>query len=90
MREISAHRSAIKYLNTILPYFDKVVLSGHSKGGNLALYAAMFTKPDLKAKIDLISLIDYQDYKKLCYLLQSIKLLNKSAFAYYQKNLLLV
>lgn len=26
MREISAHRSAIKYLNTILPYFSQVIL----------------------------------------------------------------
>ena len=40
--EIKAQKAAVKYLNHILnKYSGDVYVGGHSKGGNLALYAAM-------------------------------------------------
>lgn len=60
MREIPAHRSAIAYLTTyLINYPDKeVVISGHSKGGNLALYAATFISKTLQERIKRVYHLD--------------------------------
>ncbi|WP_368385832.1 Mbeg1-like protein [Streptococcus dysgalactiae] len=60
MREIPAHRSAIDYLKTYHTYYpnQKLVLSGHSKGGNLALYAASFVPKNVQASLKDIYLFD--------------------------------
>ncbi|MFC3931287.1 Mbeg1-like protein [Streptococcus dentapri] len=59
MSEIPAQRRAKQFLIESLeqaPY--KLVLSGHSKGGNLALYAASQIESSLQNKIDQILILD--------------------------------
>lgn len=59
MREIPAQRSAKAYLQMVLPSLSgKVILSGHSKGGNLAVYAGASISHDLQDKISLIYMLD--------------------------------
>lgn len=58
-REIPAHRSAISYLKTYLTEFsDPITLSGHSKGGNLALYASVHATDSLRQRIAELVLLD--------------------------------
>ncbi|WP_158588923.1 Mbeg1-like protein [Butyrivibrio sp. XB500-5] len=50
--EIKAQKAAVKYLNHILnKYAGDVYVGGHSKGGNLALYAAMHISDDVQDRI---------------------------------------
>ncbi len=52
MNIVPAQKSAIKYLEEILNHTNKKVLvGGHSKGGNLAMYATIFCDSKLKDKI---------------------------------------
>lgn len=47
--------SAINYLNKAVSIFDKnIIIGGHSKGGNLAMVAAMYAKKRVNKKISLI------------------------------------
>ena len=50
---IEAQRLAVEYLNnTVSPYsYRKLRLGGHSKGGNLAIYAGVLCRPNIKRKI---------------------------------------
>ena len=51
-KEIPAQTEAVQYINTISRLLPKnIYVCGHSKGGNLALYAAMFCKKDIKDDI---------------------------------------
>lgn len=50
---IPSHIEAIKYVNKYVKRFGpKVILGGHSKGGNLALVAAMYMKKYKKCKVE--------------------------------------
>ncbi len=65
MREIPAHRSAIAYLKEILQEVNgDIVVSGHSKGGNLALYASSHIDSPLQDRIPLIYLFDSPGLQK--------------------------
>ena len=50
---VPAQRESIKYINETIPILTrrKYVLTGHSKGGNLAITAAMYAKNGIKGKI---------------------------------------
>ena len=55
----AGHYTALKYLNAILKRrFLKVYVTGHSKGGNLALYSAIFADEKLKKKIKQVYVYD--------------------------------
>ncbi|AND79513.1 Mbeg1-like protein [Streptococcus pantholopis] len=59
MREIPAHRSAIVYLTKALAALPgPVIVSGHSKGGNLAVYASTYVKAELQKKIAAVYMFD--------------------------------
>lgn len=65
MREIPAHRAAILYLKNILPGLSgRVIVSGHSKGGNLAIYAAAHLPKSLREKIDLLYMFDAPGFRQ--------------------------
>lgn len=65
MREIPAHRSAIAYLKEIFQEVNgDIVVSGHSKGGNLALYASSHIDSPLQDRIPLICLFDSPGLQK--------------------------
>ena len=59
VREIPAHRAAVTYLERYLKHHhDNVIVSGHSKGGNLALYAVAHVADDLRPQIAQVYMLD--------------------------------
>jgi hypothetical protein len=49
---VPAQKSAVEYLNDAARYFDgPIYVNGHSKGGNLAVYAAVCCNDDVKKRI---------------------------------------
>ena len=49
---IASQKDAVEYLNTVSKKYKRPIrIGGHSKGGNLAVYAAMFTNPKIKKRI---------------------------------------
>lgn len=59
VQEIPAHRAAVAYLEAYLEkYSGKVTVSGHSKGGNLALYAVAHVNDLLREQIEKIYMLD--------------------------------
>lgn len=58
-REIPTHRSAMTFLEDHLPNLSgRITVSGHSKGGNLALYSAVQSSTALREKIAELLLLD--------------------------------
>ena len=56
---VPAHSAAVKYLNEAAALTDgPLILGGHSKGGNLAVYAAAHADPMLQSRIRLIYSFD--------------------------------
>lgn len=52
LQHIPSQLESVKYLNEIGgKYNSKLFIGGHSKGGNLAIYASMFCKERIKKKI---------------------------------------
>lgn len=52
MKHIPSQQEAVKYLNEIgKKRFGKFVIGGHSKGGNIAVYSAIFCEDKIKRKI---------------------------------------
>ncbi|WP_270757796.1 Mbeg1-like protein [Streptococcus infantarius] len=59
VQEIPAHRSAVAYLEAYFEkYAGKVTVSGHSKGGNLALYAVAHVNDLLREQIEKVYMLD--------------------------------
>lgn len=59
VREIPAHRAAVAYLESYLEkYAGKVIVSGHSKGGNLALYAVAHVNDLLRPQVEKVYMLD--------------------------------
>lgn len=56
---INSQKSAKKYLEEIADKYQdhKFILGGHSKGGNIAIYAAAFSRDDIKNRI--LSIVNY-------------------------------
>ncbi len=49
---IASQKDAVEYLNMVSKKYKRLIrIGGHSKGGNLAVYAAMFTNPKVKKRI---------------------------------------
>ena len=60
MREIPAHRAAISFIKNYLDENpeDQIIVSGHSKGGTLALYGTSFITPSYQKAIKKVYLLD--------------------------------
>lgn len=59
MAEIPAQRAATEYLTQLLTQLDgQVTVAGHSKGGNLAIYAASQISPELQNKVQKVFSFD--------------------------------
>lgn len=57
---------AVKYLENVAKEFPegKIFLGGHSKGGNLAMYAAIFASPEIQKRIELVFNFDGPGFTK--------------------------
>ena len=52
MKHIPSQKEGVKYLNDVgKKYFGKLIVGGHSKGGNIAVYSATFCEEKVKRKI---------------------------------------
>lgn len=69
---------AVKYFNNLAESLtDKFILGGHSKGGNLAIYAGAFCKKEYQKRIQKIynfdgpgftnSILEKNEYKSICH-----------------------
>ena len=60
MKEIPAQKHALEYLEDFFKQYpkQKVMIAGHSKGGNLAVYAASQIQPELQEKISAVYTYD--------------------------------
>ena len=60
MKEIPAQKHALEYLEDFFTQHpkQKVIVAGHSKGGNLAVYAASQIRPELQDKISAVYTYD--------------------------------
>ncbi|WP_248034540.1 DUF2974 domain-containing protein [Streptococcus sp. oral taxon 431] len=60
MKEIPAQKHALEYLEDFFTQHpkQKVIVAGHSKGGNLAVYAASQIQPELQDKISAVYTYD--------------------------------
>lgn len=65
MNNIPSQKEAVKYLNEIgKKYKSKLILGGHSKGGNLAIYSAVFCKDKIRKRIEEIINADGPGFDK--------------------------
>lgn len=52
MKDIPSQKEGVKYLNEIgKKYFGKLIVGGHSKGGNISIYSSIFCEDKIKRKI---------------------------------------
>lgn len=52
MKDIPSQKEALNYLNKIATkYRNKLIVGGHSKGGNIAIYASMYCENKFKKRI---------------------------------------
>ena len=62
---VPAQDQALHYLESIAPYLPKrLFIGGHSKGANLALYAALKTSPEIQQRIEQVYVHDGPGFKK--------------------------
>lgn len=73
-REIPSHRLALEYLENVAKNFDgDITVCGHSKGGNLALYAALKCSDETRSRIKVLynnegpGFVDYTFYRTPAY-----------------------
>ena len=49
---VPSQKDAVRYIDTTVQRSEgKLILGGHSKGGNLAVYASVFARPSVKKRI---------------------------------------
>lgn len=79
MKNIPSQKEAVKYLNKIAnKYKDDIIIGGHSKGGNLAVYSAIFCEDNVKDRIERIINADGPGLDKDIILTEAYKkILNK-------------
>ena len=74
---VPAQTLAVEYLEMIAKQFDgKIIVGGHSKGGNLAVYAAAFCDPEIQERITMVynydgpgfteNVLAEEGYKRIC------------------------
>lgn len=76
MENVPSQKEAVNYLNNIArKNKDKLIIGGHSKGGNLAVYSAIFCEDKIKNRIEKVinadgpgfdkSIIQTENYRKI-------------------------
>ncbi len=63
--QTKGQKEAVHYLNRIVPHLKRpVYVGGHSKGGNFALYAASFCKPQVRDRIHTVFCNDSPGFRQ--------------------------
>lgn len=61
---VPAQEQAVRYLQAVAPHLPKrLFVGGHSKGGNLALYAALHAQPSVQERIERVFVHDGPGFK---------------------------
>lgn len=78
-KDVPSQKEAVKYLNSMAEkYKDDLIIGGHSKGGNLAVYSAIFCKDSVKNRIERVINADGPGFDKSVILTDNYKkILNK-------------
>ena len=78
-KDVPSQKEAVKYLNSMAEkYKDELIIGGHSKGGNLAVYSAVFCKDSVKNRIERVINADGPGFDKSVILTDNYKkILNK-------------
>lgn len=78
-KDVPSQKEAVKYLSSMAEkYKDDLIIGGHSKGGNLAVYAAVFCKDSVKNRIERVINADGPGFDKSVILTDNYKkILNK-------------
>ncbi len=62
---VPAQTQAVRYLQAVVPHLpEKIYVGGHSKGGNLAVYAALRSSLDVQQRIELVYSHDGPGFKE--------------------------
>lgn len=62
---VAAQQMAIDYINKVVKFYHhKVIIGGHSKGGNLAMCAYMYAKPFIKRRVIMVYNNDGLGFRK--------------------------
>ena len=88
MRHIPSQKEAVKYLNEVGKKYrrDKLIVGGHSKGGNLAVYSAMFCDDRIKKKIVKVVNADGPGFDKSIILSENYKKILKKINTYIPQS----
>lgn len=78
-KDVPSQKEAVKYLNSMAEkYKDDLIIGGHSKGGNIAVYSAVFCKDSVKNRIERVINADGPGFDKSVILTDNYKkILNK-------------
>lgn len=78
-KDVPSQKEAVKYLSSMAEkYKDDFIIGGHSKGGNLAVYSAVFCKDSVKNRIERVINADGPGFDKSVILTDNYKkILNK-------------
>ncbi|KXT73349.1 Esterase/lipase [Streptococcus sp. DD10] len=88
MNHIPAQKSATRYLNQIMATYPNAhfLVAGHSKGGNLATYAATFIDEELQERVESIYCFDAPGLHKNLIKTPSYQQTSKKILSYIPKN----
>lgn len=87
MRDVPSQKEAVNYLNKIAnKYTDDFIIGGHSKGGNLAVYSAVFCKDNIKNRIEKVINADGPGFDKSVILTENYKKILKKIQTYIPQS----
>lgn len=86
-KTIPAQHSAVRYLDELEPFLRaRVIIGGHSKGGNLAIFAACFAKDSIQQKIIAIHNFDGPGFQEAILKQQQYQMMKPLMITYMPQN----
>lgn len=88
-KEVAAQKDSVEYINNVAKNFrGKIIIAGHSKGGNLAAYSGMFSNVLKKKKLEKIYNFDGPGFtSKICALNEYKSICNFTKSFYPEKSI---
>ena len=86
MEQIPAQKDAIEYFEAAAKYFDcNLIIAGHSKGGNLALYTGTLCDKTLQDRIEMVYNFDGPGFSEAFFKTPEYKKIEKRVLSVYPK-----